>query len=476
MLSQSGESAAEFRAMAEHAIDVVARFYGSIQNEPIAPDTTSQQIAEQLAEPLPADGVAFHDALQIVRDVVYPMSRHNGHPRFFGYVASPGTPVAALGDLLSSALNVNLTAWRSSPAAAEIEHLVVDWFKAMLGYPDTAAGILVSGGSMANFAGLSAARTAASPDFARTGSNHGRPLRIYASEEAHFSIHKGARLLGYGSENVQSIRTDGQFRMDPHDLEARIRADLAAGFQPACIVATAGTVNTGAFDPLAEIADVSERFGVWLHVDGAYGGFSALAAETKPLFAGIDRADSVSLDPHKWLYASVGCGCVLYRSPEIARTTFAHDAEYTRPVGLARDEAFAFWDYGPELSRPFRALSVWLQLKVYGAAAIADAIARNMACARYVADLIERSEDFEILAPVGLSIFCFRFHPRGFTGDLDALNEAILVRLQRGGSSYLSNARIHGKFALRGCVLNYRTTEADMIRLLEDVRAAASHL
>ena len=191
------------------------------------------------------------------------------------------------------------------------------------------------------------------------------------------------------------------------------------------------------------------------------------------LFAGMERADSVSLDPHKWLYSSVGCGCVLYRNPQVAAATFSQDAEYTRPVGLAPDESFAFWDFGPELSRPFRALPVWLQIKLHGAGHLAAAIESNLACARHLEDLVRNSDDFELLAPVSLSIFCFRFRPPAYSGDLDALNERVLLELQRAGSSYLSNARIDGKFALRGCVLNYRTTLQDMERLLTDIRAAA---
>ncbi len=470
---QLNASPEEFREMASRAVEIVERFYADLPALPVMPVTNAAAVRELLAEPLPFAGTGIDEALATVQNVVYPLSRHNGHPRFFGYVASPGTAVAAVGDLLTAGLNANVTSWRSAPAAAEMEHVVIDWMKEMLGYPQGAAGLLVSGGSMANFSALAAARTAKAPEFSRSGESGGQRLRIYASEEGHFSIHKAARLLGFGSDNVQPIRTDQLLRMDVGDLQRAIRSDRDAGFTPACVVASAGTVNTGSFDPLNEIANIAERERLWMHVDGAYGGFSALAPSAKPLFAGIERADSVSLDPHKWLYLSVGCGCVLYRNPDIARATFSHDAEYTRPVGLTRDEAFAFWDFGPELSRPFRALSVWMQMKVFGAAALGGAIEQNIQCARHLERLVEAAGDFEMLAPAGLSIFCFRYRPREFTSDLDALNERVLIALQQGGSSYLSNARIGGKFALRGCVLNYRTTPDDMERLLDDVRSAA---
>lgn len=459
----------ELAEMGRLALALVERYYADLTDLPVMPDTTAEAVRRLLASQLPRDAAPFEDVLATVRDVVYPFSRHNGHPRFFGYVASPGTAVASLADLLAAALNANVTSWRSAPAAAEMEHVVIDWFKSILGYPESAAGLLVSGGSMANFSALAAAHSAKAPEAARTGRSN-RPLRVYVSEEGHFSIHKAARLLGIGSDNVQSIPTDSDLRIDLDDLERRIRADEAAGFLPACVVANAGTVNTGAFDPLPEIAAIAERHGLWFHVDGAYGGFSALAPSAKPLFHGIERADSVALDPHKWLYSSLGCGCVLYRDPASARAAFAHDAEYTRPVGLARDEAFAFWDYGPELSRPFRALTVWFQLKVYGADAVARSIEHNIGCARYFAGLVQQSDDFEMLAPAGLSIFCFGAR------ESDAVNERILIELQRSGSSYLSNARVHDRFALRGCVLNHRTSERDMDRLFDDVRAASARV
>jgi glutamate/tyrosine decarboxylase-like PLP-dependent enzyme len=240
------------------------------------------------------------------------------------------------------------------------------------------------------------------------------------------------------------------------------------------VVANAGATATGAFDPIAEMAELARRYGLWLHVDAAYGGFAALAPSARHLFDGIAEADSVALDPHKWLYLPVGCGSVLYKDPATARAAFAHAAEYTRVLGMERDEAFAFWDYGPELSRPFRALEVWMQIKFAGARRLGEAIEKDMACARYFEELIRATADFEMLAPVELSVFCFRYAPRGFAGDLDALNERALVALQRAGGSYLSNARVRGRFALRGCALNYRTTRPDMERLLEDVRRAVA--
>jgi len=285
---------------------------------------------------------------------------------------------------------------------------------------------------------------------------------------------KAAGMLGLGESNVRAVKTDERLHIDLADLERLVAADLAAGHLPFCVVANAGTTATGAFDPLAEVADFAHRHNLWMHVDAAYGGFAALAPSARHFFAGIEEADSVTLDPHKWLYLPVGCGCVLYKDPAAARAAFSHGADYTRPIGLEHDEAFAFWDYGPELTRPFRALDLWLLIKFAGAGRLGKAVEENIACAKYFEELVKASDDFEMLAPVELSVFCFRYVPKGFTGDLDAFNERLLVTLQRAGSTYLSNARVRGRFALRGCVLNYRTTKADMERVLEDVRAAAS--
>jgi len=473
MPRQAQAGAQQVREMVDQARDVVAQYYDELMQKPVMPATTAAAVRRLLSEPLPVEPAAVTDVLRVVQEVVYPLSRHNGHPRFFGYVASPGSAAAMMGDLLAAGLNANVTSWRSAPAAAEMEHVVIDWLKTMIGYDSGAAGVLVSGGSMANLSALAVARTKADPEIGRVGAGGTGPLQIYTSAEAHFSIEKAARLLGVGSKNVQVIPTDSSLRMDVAELDRCIKADRRAGRTPMCIVANAGTVNTGMVDPLDEIASIAERERVWLHVDGAYGAFAALAPSAKHLFKGMERADSVALDPHKWLYISVGCGCVLYRNAEAAMDTFGHSAEYTRPVGLFRDEAFAFWDLSPELSRPFRALSVWLQIKLWGTRELASAIEGNVACARYFGSLVEASEDFELLAPVELSIFCFRCRPVGYTGDLDALNERILIELQRAGSSYLSNALVGGRFALRGCVLNYRTTVHDMDVLLEDVRTAA---
>jgi glutamate/tyrosine decarboxylase-like PLP-dependent enzyme len=465
----------EFRSIAAAAVDFLASYYQTLESRPVLVPTTSREIRALIDEPLPQAGAVFEDLLDTVRNVICQYARHSAHPGMFGYVSSPGAAVTAVGSMLAAALNINVTSWRSAPSGTDLEHLTIDWLKQMLGYPAQAGGLLTSGGSMANFAALGAARSAKAPvEVVRDGvAAIGRRMCLYVSEEGHYSIAKAAGMLGLGEANVRSVKTDARQRIDLADLARLAEADEAAGHLPFCLVANAGTTATGAFDPLPELAAFAHRHSLWLHVDAAYGGFAALAPSARHLFAGIDQADSVTLDPHKWLYLPVGCGCVLYKDPAAARAAFSHAADYTRTIGLERDEAFAFWDYGPELTRPFRALDLWLLIKYAGAERLGQAIEENIACARYLEELVNASEDFEMLAPVELSIVCFRYLPKNFSGDLNAFNERTLVALQRAGSSYLSNATVRGRFALRACVLNYRTTKADMERLLEDVRRAA---
>ncbi len=466
-------SNAEFCELARQAVEYVAEYYDSLRARPVFVPTTAQALHEILDEPLPRQGAEVADLLATARNVIVRYNRHSAHPRLFGYVCSPGAPIAALSQMVSAAMNINVTCWRSAPSGSQIEHTVIGWMKEIVGFPDSAGGVLVSGGSMANFAGLAAARSAKTPgDVVRDGMAGSAPMCAYVSREGHFSITKAAGMLGIGERNVRQIATDASMRMDLEALARRVAEDRAAGRLPFCVVANAGTTATGAVDPIRRIAEFARKEGLWLHVDAAYGGFAMLAATARPLFEGIDEADSVALDPHKWLYGPMGCGCVLYKDPAAAYAAFRHDADYIRRLGLGQDEAFAFWDYGPELSRPFRAFDLWMLIKFCGAVRLADAIEGNIACARYLEKLVRASEDFEMLAPAGLSIFCFRYRPREFTGDWNALNERTLIELQRAGHSYLSNATINGQFALRGCVLNYRTTRQDMEILLEDVRTA----
>jgi glutamate/tyrosine decarboxylase-like PLP-dependent enzyme len=410
----------------------------------------------------------------------------------FGYIASPATPIGAFADLIASALNSNLTSWRSSPAPTQVERIVVRWLGSLIGYCEEARGLLMSGGSLANLNALFIAhRVKSGADASLKGLwNAGAPMTIYASDQVHLSIPKAADVLGLGREQVRLVKTDERYKLDVKDLRARLADDIENGLRPFCIVANAGTTNTGAVDPLDAMAEVAEEFGLWLHVDGAYGALAALDETKRALFKGIERADSVSLDPHKWLYAPVDAGCLLFRDESRVRSAFSlSEADYIKVNEQADEETFAFWDYGIELSRRFRALKIWLMLRYYGVRRIGEAIGKDNSLARLMAERVEASEDFELLAPVELSICCFRYLPQEFRAklatvdeaererinlELDTLNARIMHRVQRSGRAYLSNATLQGgRYALRACITNFRTTAADISETLKIVRASA---
>jgi glutamate/tyrosine decarboxylase-like PLP-dependent enzyme len=478
------------RELSAQSVALVMDYFARVSELPVFPETSAAQIAEQLETTLTIEGEPLERLIEDCRAVIS-ASRHNGHPRFFGYVASPSTPVGAFADLIASALNQNVTSWRSAPAAVQVERTVVRWLGQLIGYGEDARGLLMSGGSMANLnALLIAHRVKAGVEASRQGLwNTGAPMTVYASDQVHFSIVKAADVLGLGREQVRLVKSTERFQLDVKSLREHLASDIQAGFRPFCVVGNAGTVNTGAVDSLEEIAGVAEEYGLWLHVDGAYGALSAMDETKRSLFAGIERADSVSLDPHKWLYAPVDAGCLLFRDEARVRDAFsANEADYIKVHEQESEEAFAFWDYGIELSRRFRALKIWLMLRYYGTRRVAAAIKADNALAFELAERIRASEDFELLAPTELSICCFRYAPRKWqerlasddvderarvNEELDELNARIMQRVQRGGRAYLSNATIRGSYALRACITNFRTTSEDIRATLRIVREAA---
>jgi aromatic-L-amino-acid decarboxylase len=478
------------RELSEQSFALVWDYFARISELPVFPDTTAHRIREQLPTTLPLEGEPLENLMEDCR-TVFGASRHNGHPRFFGYIASPSTPIGAFADLIASTLNANVTSWRSAPAATEVELTVVRWLGSMIGYSDDARGLLTSGGSMANLNALFIAhRAQARDETSRTGLwNASAPMTIYASDQVHFSITKAADVLGLGRDQVRLLKSDERFRLDVRALRESLSSDINNGLRPFCIVASAGTTNTGAVDPLNDIAQVAEEFGLWLHVDGAYGALAALDESKRALFAGIERADSVSLDPHKWLYAPVDAGCLLFRDDARVRSVFTSgEADYIKVHEQTDDESFAFWDHGIELSRRFRALKIWLMLRYYGVRRVTAAISKDNALAHELAARVGESEDFELLAPVELSICCFRYVPPALREklasvdeeerarlnvEIDELNAALMQRVQRGGRAYLSNATLRGRYALRACITNFRTTSEDILETLEIVREAA---
>ena len=473
---------AEMRQLATSVSQLVQEYFANVPELPVFPETSGGAASRELGTELPIEPQSIDKLLHDCRTIL-DHSRHNGHPRFFGYVASPATAPGAFADLIASAVNVNVTSWRSGPAATEVERTVIRWLGSLIGYTDNSHGLLTSGGSMANLTALLIAhRTKCQTDVAGKGvANSGSPMTIYASDQIHMSIPKAADILGLGRDHVRIVPTDNNFRLDRRLLRERIVADQQHGFKPFCVVASSGTVNTGAVDPLKDVADIAKEFDLWFHVDGAYGALGALDQTKRSLFEGLTRADSVSLDPHKWLYVPLDSGCLLFRDEATARAAFSFDeADYIKVHEQDEQESFAFWNYGPELSRRFRALKIWVTLRYYGSRRIAAAISEDMALAAYMAECVEKAEDFELLAPVELSICCFRYVPPSLRSradsELDELNSRIMNLIQRAGRAYVSNATLNGKFALRACITNFRTTRADIKATLEIIREAGAQI
>jgi len=466
--------------ISSEASKLILDYLTTISERPVRAENHAGKTISSIASELSTEGVPLAQLLDECRTIM-DFSRHNGHPRFFGYVASPSTPIGAYGDLIASALNANITCWRSGPAGTELERMVVRWLGSLINYSREAKGLLTSGGSMANMIALLVAnRRKSGAEASRRGLwNSGPPMTVYASSEVHLSIAKAADILGFGRDQVREVACDERQRIRIDLLREKIEADRRQGLRPFCVVGSAGTVNTGVVDSLSELAVVAAEFDLWFHVDGAYGAPGVLDERKKHLFAGLELADSVSLDPHKWLYVPVDAGCLLFRDDAAAKATFStEEADYIKTHGYVDEEAFAFWDYGVELSRRFRALKIWLTLQYYGSRRIAAAITDDISLAAYFGEVVANAPDFELLAPVELSICCFRYVPRKSLSEteLDKLNERIMERVQKGGRAYLSNATVNGHFALRACITNFRTTKNDIDQTIVAVREAAEDL
>src|SRR5687768_10273948 len=383
---------AEREQLGRAALEWALRYFTAQSELPVYPTIGASELTARLSTTLPNDP---QDPAAVLADFdeVARFGRHNGHPRMFGYVQSSGSFAGVVADFLASAINQNVTSWRSAPAATTIEHQVIEWLKMMVGFDPQGEGIFLSGGSFANFAGLAAAlRASTDVDLNQHGVSAlaGKP-RIYTSAMTHMSVPKAASMLGVGKDAIVRIPVDGEFRMDVAALRNQIAADRAHGFHQVCVVATAGDVNTGAIDPLDAIADVCAEAGLWLHIDGSYGALAAQSPHVNGAMAALDRADSLALDPHKWLYAPLDAGCLLVKNGAALRRAFSEGAGYIDVVADRDMSALAYWDHSPELSRRFRALKIWFLLKIHGARAIQAAIDGNIAVAQHLAAAIDAS-------------------------------------------------------------------------------------
>ena len=457
------------RALAHQMVDDAIDQLRNVRDRPIW-QAMPDPVRSAFATPLPLGPQPLAEVYSQISDQVMPYRMGNVHPRFWMWYMGAGSFTGALADFLAAIDGSNLGA--GNTAASLVDQQTTDWIRAMMGFPETASGTLVNGGSMANIIGLMAARNhMAGVDLRQMGvAAMPQPLRFYTSDQVHACHDKAMNLLGLGRQSLCRVPSDEAFRLDMGNLQAAIRQDRANGLRPACVIATAGTTNTGSIDQLPEIADLCAQEGIWLHVDGCVGALLAIAPQNRHLVAGIDRADSLALDLHKGLHAPFDVGCALLRDRRQHRQTFAEDAEYLQKTSRGIAAAELLSDYNLDTSRSFRALKVWMTLKEHGVAKFGRLIDQSIAQARYLDALFAAEPKIERMAPTVVDIVCFRFNPGGLDeAALRALNIEIMVRMQETGFAAVSDTTIHGRHSLRVAICNHRTTLADMDLLRVEV-------
>jgi aromatic-L-amino-acid/L-tryptophan decarboxylase len=460
----------EFRAIGHRLVDQIADRLAQQPDGLVTPNETQADVRRALGaeQTLPSGGTDAGRLVSEATALLFDHSLFNAHPRFYGYITSSPAPIGMLGDFLAAALNQNVGAWRLAPLATEIEGQTVRWIAELIGFPTSCGGLLVSGGNMANFVCFAAARAAkAGWDVRKEGlSREGRALLVYASAETHTWVQKAADLFGLGTDAIRWIATDAEQRMDTCALRGRIAEDLRRGDQPFLVVGTAGSVSTGVVDPLPEIAAICREHALWFHVDGAYGALAAQAIGAPASLRALSDADSVAVDPHKWLYAPLEAGCAMVRDGEKLRNAFSYHPAYYH----FDDQAVNYVDYGPQNSRGFRALKVWLALRQVGRAGYLKMIGDDILLAGYLHQLLAAHPDFEATTQ-SLSITTFRYVPPDLRPQLGSenverylseLNQQLLTAVEKSGEAFLSNAVVGGKFVLRACIVNFHTSLADV--------------
>lgn len=460
-----------FQKYLHHAVDVVSDLYENKLNRRVFAGKSPDEVLSAFDENLPEAETSVDTLLEKIRTDVIASATMNIGPRYFGYITGGGNQVAIMGDLISSALNQNNLKWHSSPISTEMEKLVIRWVSQFIGYPDQAAGAILDGGSTANFNCLAVARkNMADKSVAEDGMYGQKPMTIYVSEEGHSSFDKAVDMLGIGKKYLRKIPVNDQFQIDTKKLEEKIVQDKSAGLNPICVIGIAGTTNTGAIDDLENLAEVAKKHGLWYHVDAAYGGPAAAVDSVRSQFSGVEKADSVVINPHKWLYVPFEAACILVKEPEKLRRTFSHLPDYLKSDNKD-DGRTDMMEYQLPLTKSFKSLKVWMTLKAYGAKRLRETIQEDIDKAAHLVDLINDSEDMELLAPAPLSIVCFRYAPKHLDEDqIEKVNQQLISEIEEDGRIFLTGTCLHGKTALRICIINPRTTREDVDAILDVVR------
>lgn len=462
-------SSEDFRRYGRQVVDWIADYLSHSERYPVLSQNDPGDLKKALPSVAPELGEAMETMLADLDRLVVPGVTHWNHPGFFAYFAISGSAPGILGEMLSAAFNVNAMLWRTSPSATELEEVTLEWLRQMIGLPESFGGVIYDTASISTLCAIAAAREAVPGLRVREDGLGvtGAKLRMYASEHVHSSVDKSAITLGIGQAGLRKIASDSEYRMNPDALARAIEEDRANGWRPFCVVATTGTTSTTSIDPVPAIADICEREGLWLHVDAAYGGSAAVVPEMRWVLEGSDRADSLVVNPHKGLFVPVDLSVLYCRRMEVLRSAFSLVPEYLR-TGEG-DEVKNFMDYGPQLGRRFRALKFWFVMRYFGVEGLRARIRSQIALAREFAEWVDRSEDFERLAPVPFSLVCFRARPRGVNdeSELDALNERLMEGVNRRGKVFLSHTKLHGRLTLRLAIGNIRTT-GEHVRLAWD--------
>ena len=456
----------EFRARAHEAVEWIADYLGGVGDLPVFPSVAPGDVRAELPTSAPEAGEDPSRWLEDFRSIVVPGLTHWNHPAFFGYFSVTGSGPGILGEMLSAALNVNAMVWRSSPAATELEEVVLAWLRELLGLPEPFDGVINDTASSSSLYALAAAREIAFPEAHARGLFAMPRGRIYASTEAHSSIEKAVLTLGFGQDGFRTVEADDAFRMRPEALARAIEEDVAAGIRPVAVCATVGTTSTTSVDPVARIAPIAARHGAWLHVDAAYGGAAAVAPEMRPLMEGWEQADSIVVNPHKWLFTPIDCSVLYCRRPGALRAAFSIVPEYLRSA--EESEVRNLMDYGVSLGRRFRALKLWFVLRYFGREGLAERIRAHVRMARALAGWIDDAPGWERVAPTPFSTVAFRFVPRDADAEeIDVLNQEILDRVNASGEAFLTHTRLRGSMAIRLAIGNLKTTEAHVRRAWE---------